>query len=129
MWLTRIVEDVVRNDGARVLAGLIRLAGDFETAEDALQEAYARALVAWPRDGIPEKPAAWLNTVSRRIVLDRLRRERKSTELPADLAIPPEELAFEDESGIEDDRLRLLFTCCHPALSPEARRGLALRTL
>ncbi|HEV7767005.1 MAG TPA: RNA polymerase sigma factor [Thermoanaerobaculia bacterium] len=128
MWLTRIVEDVVRNDGARVLAGLIRLAGDFETAEDALQESYARALVAWPRDGIPDKPAAWLNTVSRRIVLDRLRREKRSTELPEDLAIPPEEL-FEDESGIEDDRLRLLFTCCHPALSPEARRGLALRTL
>ena len=129
MWLTRIVEDVVRNDGARVLAGLIRLAGDFETAEDALQEAYARALVAWPRDGIPDKPAAWLNTVSRRIVLDRLRRERRSTELPEDLAVAPEEFAFEDESGIEDDRLRLLFTCCHPALSPEARRGLALRTL
>ncbi len=127
MLLTRIVEDVVRSDGARVLAGLIRLAGDFETAEDALQEAYARALVAWPRDGIPAKPAAWLNTVSRRIVLDRLRRDPRSAELPDDLSAP--ELAIEDDSGIDDDRLRLLFTCCHPALAPEARCGLALRTL
>ena len=129
MWLTRIVEDVVRNDGARVLAGLIRLAGDFETAEDALQDAYARALVVWPRDGIPEKPAAWLNTVSRRIVLDRLRRGRQTAELPEDLASPAEEVENVDLSGIEDDRLRLLFTCCHPALSVEARCGLALRTL
>jgi RNA polymerase sigma-70 factor (ECF subfamily) len=129
MWLTRIVEDVVRNDGARVLAGLIRLAGDFETAEDALQDAYARALVVWPRDGIPEKPAAWLNTVSRRIVLDRLRRGHRTADLPEDLAMPDGEVEAEDPSGIEDDRLRLLFTCCHPALSVEARCGLALRTL
>lgn len=129
MWLTRIVEDVARNDGARVLAGLIRLAGDFETAEDALQEAYARALVVWPRDGIPEKPAAWLNTVSRRLVLDRLRRERRTTDLPEDLATPEVEIESEDASGIDDDRLRLLFTCCHPALAVEARCGLALRTL
>ena len=127
MWLTRIVEDVVRNDGARVLAGLIRLAGDFETAEDALQEAYARALETWSRDGIPEKPGAWLNTVSRRIVLDRLRRVRRTAELPDDLTAPEE--VVEDEHAIEDDRLRLLFTCCHPALAPEARCGLALRTL
>jgi RNA polymerase sigma-70 factor (ECF subfamily) len=128
MWLTRIVEDIVRNDGARVLAGLIRLAGDFETAEDALQEAYARALVAWHRDGIPEKPAAWLNTVSRRIVLDRLRRGR-TEQLPEDLELAAPEAAEEELSPIDDDRLRLVFTCCHPALSPEARCGLALRTL
>lgn len=127
MWLTRIVEDVVRNDGARVLAGLIRLAGDFETAEDALQEAYTRALETWSRDGIPEKPGAWLNTVSRRIVLDRLRRVHRVAELPDDLTAPEE--LVEDEHAIEDDRLRLLFTCCHPALAMEARCGLALRTL
>ena len=128
MWLTRIVEDVVRNDGARVLAGLIRLAGDFETAEDALQEAYARALVAWHRDGIPEKPAAWLNTVSRRIVLDRIRRGR-TAQLPEDLELAAPEAEEEAPSPIDDDRLRLVFTCCHPALSPEARCALALRTL
>src|SRR5688572_31895284 len=107
MWLTRIVEDVVHNDGARVLAGLIRLAGDFETAEDALQDAYARALVVWPRDGIPEKPAAWLNTVSRRIVLDRLRRGPRTADLPEDLAMADGEAETEDPSGIDDDRLRL----------------------
>ena len=128
MWLTRIVEDVVRNDGARVLAGLIRLAGDFEAAEDALQEAYARALVAWHRDGIPDRPAAWLNTVSRRIVLDRLRRGRTAP-LPEDLELAAPEAVEEELSPIDDDRLRLVFTCCHPALSPEARCGLALRTL
>jgi RNA polymerase sigma-70 factor (ECF subfamily) len=127
MWLTRIVEDVVRNDGARVLAGLIRLAGDFDTAEDALQEAYTRALESWSRDGIPDKPAAWLNTVSRRIVLDRLRRGHRTSELPDDLTAA--DALIEEESSIEDDRLRLLFTCCHPALAPEARCGLALRTL
>jgi RNA polymerase sigma-70 factor (ECF subfamily) len=131
MLLTRIVEDVVRTDGARVLAGLIRLAGDFDAAEDALQEAYARALVVWPRDGIPNKPAAWLNTVSRRIALDRLRRNR-TTDLPDDIEERPQlpgDAEPENPSGIEDDRLRLLFTCCHPALSPEACCGLALKTL
>jgi RNA polymerase sigma-70 factor (ECF subfamily) len=126
MWLARIVEEVVRSDGARVLAGLIRLTGDFDAGEDALQEGYVRALEVWGRDGIPENPAAWLNTVARRIALDRMRRDRKSTELPDDL-----EAAASDYEAhvIEDDRLRLLFTCCHPALSPEARCGLALRTL
>jgi RNA polymerase sigma-70 factor (ECF subfamily) len=126
MWLTRIVEEVVRSDGARVLAGLIRLTGDFDAGEDALQEGYVRALEVWGRDGIPDNPAAWLNTVSRRIALDRMRRDRKSTELPEDLEAAPAEY---DAHVIEDDRLRLLFTCCHPALSPEARCGLALRTL
>jgi RNA polymerase sigma-70 factor (ECF subfamily) len=126
MWLTRIVEEVVRSDGARVLAGLIRLTGDFDAGEDALQEGYVRALEVWGRDGIPDNPAAWLNTVSRRIALDRMRRDRKSTELPEDLEAAPADYESHD---IEDDRLRLLFTCCHPALSPEARCGLALRTL
>jgi RNA polymerase sigma-70 factor, ECF subfamily len=128
MSLTRIVEDVVRTDGARVLAGLIRLAGDFDAAEDALQEAYARALASWSRDGVPANPAAWLNTVARRIALDRLRRNRTTT-LPDDLEAPEPEAEPENPSGIEDDRLRLLFTCCHPALSPQACCALALRTL
>ena len=126
--VTRTVEEVVRTDGARVLAGLIRLAGDFDAAEDALQEAYARALAVWSRDGIPDKPAAWLNTVSRRIALDRLRRNRTTT-LPDNLEAPLPEPEPENPSGIEDDRLRLLFTCCHPALSPQVCCALALRTL
>lgn len=128
MFLARIVEEVVHRDGARILAGVIRIAGDFDAAEDALQEAYARALVAWDRDGIPDRPAAWLNTVSRRIALDRIRRDR-TTALPDDLDVVAPEAEEEDPSGIEDDRLRLLFTCCHPALSAEARCALALRTL
>jgi RNA polymerase sigma-70 factor (ECF subfamily) len=129
--LTRIVEDVIRSDGARVLAGLIRLAGDFDVAEDALQEAYSRALVVWPRDGIPRNPAAWLNTVSRRIVLDHLRRNRL-VDLPEGMDIeapPPPDPELDDPSGIDDDRLRLLFTCCHPALATQASCALALRTL
>ncbi|MEO8034867.1 MAG: sigma-70 family RNA polymerase sigma factor, partial [Acidobacteriota bacterium] len=126
MFLGRIVEELVRTEGRRVLAGLIRLTGDFDAAEDALQEAYVRALDVWGRDGLPERPGAWLNTVSRRIAIDRIRRDR-SAALPADLEAPPDEP--EDEFPVADDRLRLLFVCCHPALSPEARCTLALRTL
>ncbi|MGZ8780871.1 MAG: RNA polymerase sigma factor, partial [Thermoanaerobaculia bacterium] len=115
-----------------VLAGLIRLTGDFDAAEDALQEAYARAVVTWRDDGIPANPGAWLNTVARRIAIDRMRRDR-SAALPDDLtvdpAVDPIELKDPDPSGIEDNRLRLLFVCCHPALAPEARCALALRTL
>ncbi len=126
MLLGRIVEEVVRTDGRRVLAGLIRLTGDFDAAEDALQEAYARALVVWRRDGVPATPGAWLNTVARRIAIDRLRRYRP-TELPDELTAP--EVDTDEPHAIEDDRLRLLFTCCHPALAPEAQCALALRTL
>lgn len=143
MLLTRVVDKIARTDGPRVLAGLIRLTGgDFEAAEEALQEAYARALVAWPRDGLPAQPGAWINTVSRRIVVDALRREstrRKrwmplADDLAASAAAAPPDAgaegpAPEDPSGIDDDRLRLLFVCCHPALSPEAQKTLALRTL
>ncbi|HEX7706964.1 MAG TPA: sigma-70 family RNA polymerase sigma factor [Thermoanaerobaculia bacterium] len=128
MHLARAVERAVRNDGRRVLAGLIRLTGDFDAAEDALQEAYARALSTWRDDGIPANPGAWLNTVARRIAIDRMRRDRR-VELPKDLAVEPEETVDPDPSGIEDDRLRLLFVCCHPALAPDARCALALRML
>jgi RNA polymerase sigma-70 factor, ECF subfamily len=126
MLLTQLIEKVARTDGRGVLAGLIRLTGDFDVAEDALQEAYARALAVWAKDGVPRNPAAWLNTVSRRIAIDRFRRDR-TTALSADLEAPP--ATPEDPSGIEDDRLRLLFVCCHPALASDAQRTLALRTL
>jgi RNA polymerase sigma-70 factor (ECF subfamily) len=126
MFLARIVENVVRFEGRRVLAGLIRLTGDFDTAEDALQEAYVRAMAVWGRDGVPDRPAAWLNTVARRIAIDRKRRDR-GVGLPEELEAPPIEV--EEEHEVEDDRLRLLFVCCHPALSAEARCALALRTL
>jgi RNA polymerase sigma-70 factor (ECF subfamily) len=141
--LTRIVDTVARTDGPRVLAGLIRLTGgDFDAAEDALQEAYARALVVWRRDGLPAQPGAWINTVSRRVLVDALRRQatrrKRSTSLDddvADMAAIDQAVAADagaasaDRSGIDDDRLRLLFVCCHPALSPEAQKTLALRTL
>src|SRR4051795_8379030 len=122
----RIVDEIVRTDGRRVLAGLIRLTGDFDAAEDALQEALTRALVVWPRDGMPSNPGAWLNTVARRVALDRIRRDRL-VPLEDDIEPPPFEL--EAPPPIEDDRLRLLFTCCHPAIAPDARTALALRTL
>ena len=130
MLLGRIVEEVFRADGPRVLAGLIRLTGDFDAAEDALQEACARALDSWPRDGIPATPGAWINTVARRVAIDRLRRHRG-----APLADDPPATAIESADpdaanvSIEDDRLRLLFVCCHPALPFDARSALALRTL
>lgn len=126
MHLSRILEDVVRTDRGRLIASTIRVTGDFDAAEDAVQEAYTRALDHWHRRGVPERPAAWLHTVARRIAIDRIRRDR-TAELPADLEAPPLEPA--DETGIDDDRLRLLFTCCHPALSLDARCALALRTL
>jgi RNA polymerase sigma-70 factor (ECF subfamily) len=126
MLLSRLLDTIVRRDGRGILAGLVRLTGDISAAEDALQEAYARALTSWPGQGLPENPAAWLTTVARRAAVDRFRRDR-STDLPADLeapASPPE-----NPSGIDDDQLRLLFVCCHPALRPEARRTLALKVL
>jgi RNA polymerase sigma-70 factor (ECF subfamily) len=144
MLLDRLIETIVRTDGRRVLAGLIRLTGDFDAAEDALQEAYARALAEWARSGVPDRPGAWLNTVARRVAIDRLRKTR-NTDLPDDLEAPATDFDVqvqfctdadgnfatdaENPSGIEDDRLRLLFVCCHPALSSEARVVLALRTL
>lgn len=127
MILSRIVERSFRSDGPRVLASLIRLTGDFDVAEDAVQEAYARALDDW-RDGVPDRPGAWIHTVARRIAIDRFRRDR-STDLPDDLEAP---VGDGDESAavsIEDDRLRLLFVCCHPALPFDARAALALRAL
>lgn len=115
----------LRADGGRLLASLIRLAGDFDRAEDALQEAGLRALEHWRSDGVPHNPGAWLNTVARRILLDGHRRGSPQ-QAPADVPAEPVE---PDASGIADDRLRLLFTCCHPALAAPARCALALRTL
>ena len=120
--------EILRIEGGQVLATLIRLAGDIDLAEDALHDAVVVAVEAWSRDGVPHKPGAWLTTVARNKMLDRLRREAKR--------IPKQEEAFRlltDEPISshygQDDRLRLLFTCCHPALSPEAQVALALRTI
>ena len=125
-----------RDERATVLATLIRQAGDFQLAEDAVQDAFEAAVTAWRRDGIPANPGAWITTAARRRAIDRLRRDRSVTDRAERLAEltrleaqDEEEPSMDDESPIVDDRLRLIFTCCHPALEMAARVALTLRTL
>ncbi len=129
----QMVDDVYRSESRRVFATLIRLLGDFDRAEDALHDAFAAALNQWPRDGIPANPRAWLVSTGRFKAIDGIRRRAR---FDASLAALAEQLdadgdAFDvlDEEGIEDDRLRLIFTCCHPALSADARIALTLREI
>ena len=135
MTLTLVIDGICRAEGARVLAGLIRRFRDFDLAEDALQDAFTRALEHWPAEGLPRAPAAWLTAVAQRRALDLLRRRRTGplyTEAPPDMAAPEDtepEPDAADRSGVADDRLRLLFTCCHPAIGQAAQMALALRTL
>jgi RNA polymerase sigma-70 factor (ECF subfamily) len=128
-----------REEGPAILATLIRQVGDFTLAEDALQDAFAAAVATWPRDGVPDRPGAWITTTARRRAIDRLRRERGLADRIERLAAlaqregpgPDEDddEAFDDAPGIGDDRLRLIFTCCHPALSLEARVALTVKSL
>jgi RNA polymerase sigma-70 factor, ECF subfamily len=128
-------ERAYRDAYGSVLATLIRfLGGDFDAAEEALAEAFAAALETWPRDGIPANPAAWLTTAARNRALDSIRRDRRQVERVAALEretaateVAPMQLGT--EGGLDDDRLRLIFTCCHPALQLDARVALTLRTL
>ncbi|MFB9838046.1 RNA polymerase sigma factor [Actinoallomurus acaciae] len=129
-----VAAQVFREEREIVLATLIRQAGDFQLAEDALQDAFEAALAAWPRDGIPRNPAAWINVTARRRAIDRLRRNRTVADRAARLAElirldQQEHPATSEASMIVDDRLRLIFTCCHPALDPSAQVALTLRTL
>ncbi len=124
------VEAIYRDESRRVLATLIRLLGDFELAEEALQEAFAAAIEQWPRDGLPANPRAWLVSAGRFKAIDRLRRSARHRELLAELeaeADPGGELQPLLDEDIPDDRLRLIFTCCHPALAREAQLALTLR--
>jgi RNA polymerase sigma-70 factor, ECF subfamily len=124
-----------RDERAIVLATLIRQAGDMQLAEDAVQDAFEAAVTVWRRDGVPANPGAWITTVARRRAIDRLRRDRSVADRAGRLAelmrldAQQEEPSMEDESTIVDDRLRLLFTCCHPALEMPARVALTLRAL
>ena len=124
------VEDVFRKEYGRVLASLIRWTGDFDVAEEALQDAFEGALQDWGSRGIPENPRAWLARAARNRAIDRIRRDKRLRE-----KLPLLEAAARDREGddpvqsVEDDRLRLIFTCCHPSLSVEARVALTLRTL
>jgi len=125
------VATAFREEWGRVVATLIRVTGDWDLAEEGAQDAFARALECWPRDGVPRNPGAWLTTTARNRALDRVRRVATGASKLKEVAMlsPPDEPRDADDSGIEDDRLRLIFTCCHPALSVEAQVALTLRTL
>ncbi|WP_219932649.1 RNA polymerase sigma factor [Microbulbifer sp. YPW1] len=125
------LQEIYQNESRRVLATLIRLLGDFDLAEEALHDAFAVALTQWPSDGIPDNPRAWLVSTGRFKAIDQLRRKARFNVSYEEVAERLEaELTTDDElevQGIEDDRLRLIFTCCHPSLAPEARLALTLR--
>jgi RNA polymerase sigma-70 factor, ECF subfamily len=125
------VDDIYQSESRRVFATLIRLLGDFDLAEDALQDAFAAALRQWPQEGIPANPRAWLVSTGRFKAIDSIRRRaRFDKSLPVLAEQMDDSTNFDDEiddEGIEDDRLRLIFTCCHPALAPDARIALTLR--
>jgi RNA polymerase sigma-70 factor, ECF subfamily len=122
------VEAIYRSDSRRVLATLIRLLGDFDLAEEALHDAFAAALESWPENGLPANPRTWLISTGRFKAIDRLRRTDRFDSANANvLDRLAQTNAPEVEEGVEDDRLRLIFTCCHPALSPDAQVALTLR--
>lgn len=130
------IDRVFRNESGRVLAGLIRVIGDFELAEDVLQDACTVALRRWPKEGIPARPGAWLTTVARNRALDRIRRGRTHAAYEGELrTLGKAEQALDELLGplldgeLPDERLRLVFTCCHPALADHARVALTLSTL
>ena len=123
------VEAIYRDESRRVFATLVRLLGDFDVAEEALQDAFRAALEQWPRDGVPDNPRAWLVSTGRFKAIDGIRRRYRFEALPEDAderfaAEPAEEI---DDVSVRDDRLRLIFTCCHPALSPDAQVAHTLR--
>ena len=124
-------ERLYRAESRRILATLIRVLGDFDLAEEALQDAFTAAMEQWPRDGVPANPRAWLVSAGRFKAIDRLRRRARFDAALAELAARLDEHApdpaAQDGQHLEDDRLRLIFTCCHPALSPDAQVAMTLR--
>jgi RNA polymerase sigma-70 factor, ECF subfamily len=124
---------VFREEYGRSVAGLIRVLGDIDVAEDAVQEAFTIALHKWPEEGLPPNPGGWITTTARNRAIDRLRRESRGRDLLSEAAVlsPPNDDAGmpEEEGPVEDDRLRLIFTCCNPALSTETQVVLTLRLL
>jgi RNA polymerase sigma-70 factor (ECF subfamily) len=129
--IERTVEAVYRSESRRVLATLIRLLGDFDLAEEALHDSFAAASQQWRRDGAPANPRAWLVSTGRFKAIDRLRRRARFdaslTEIAERLDAENQDAAMREAEEIEDDRLRLIFTCCHPALPPDAQLALTLR--
>jgi RNA polymerase sigma-70 factor (ECF subfamily) len=137
--IRELVDSLYRVDSGRILATLIRLLGDFDLAEEAMHEAFAAALSLWPRSGVPDNPRPWLISTARFKAIDTLRRRARFDASQDELAryleaqsISAERSSKNEEDSLEydrleDDRLRLIFTCCHPSLAPEARVALTLR--
>src|SRR5438034_4641522 len=133
---SEILEQVFREEYGRIIATLIRLSGSFDLAEEALQEAFASAVGTWEREGTPRNPGAWLTTVAHRKLLDAVRRDKTKAEKQSELEYEVERLLpyhepalLEETVEYPDDRLRLIFTCCHPSLTREVQVALTLRTL
>jgi len=130
----RIVDDaligrIFREESGRSVATMIRVCGDIDLAEDAVQEAFAIALRKWPVEGLPPNPGGWITTTARNRAIDHLRREARGRELLGQVIEGAEQTSGEEAGPMQDDRLRLIFTCCHPALSTEAQIALTLRQL
>src|SRR5512146_1132122 len=126
-----MVDTVYRAESRRVLATLIRLLGDFDRAEEALQDAFAAAVERWPVDGVPQNPRAWLVSTGRFKAIDVMRRRARFDASQAEIVhrfeMDAQAAAAQEDGDIPDDRLRLIFTCCHPALTPDAQLALTLR--
>src|SRR5688572_31544102 len=126
-----MVDAVYRADSRRVLATLIRLLGDFDRAEEAMHDAFAAAVEQWPREGLPDNPSAWLVSTGRFKAIDAIRRRARFhaslAQLAEQLDASTSNAADLEDDDVEDDRLRLIFTCCHPALPPDAQIALTLR--
>ena len=135
--LSKTIETIYRSESGRVLATLVRLLGDLDLAEESMHEAFAAALESWPRTGIPDKPRPWLISTARFKAIDAMRRRARADGAQRDLVAHMESRVKDAPSGneeigddeIDDDRLRLIFTCCHPALSPEGQVALTLREI
>ncbi|HJT53362.1 MAG TPA: RNA polymerase sigma factor [Candidatus Angelobacter sp.] len=135
--VSNTIEAIFRRESGRIIATLIRIAGSFDLAEEAMQEAFTAALTTWPEKGLPQNPAAWITAVAHRRLIDHSRRERTRREKQEPLIYetptahqPEAEVQLDaDEMEYPDDRLRLIFTCCHPAINPDAQIALTLRTL
>src|SRR5262245_176209 len=130
------IDRLYRVDSGRILATLIRLVGDFDLAEEVMHDAFVAALERWPGHGVPENPRAWIVSTARHKAIDRLRRDIRFREKREEIAHwaalaegAPPDFADGADNRVADDRLRLIFTCCHPALAVEARIALTLRTL
>jgi RNA polymerase sigma-70 factor, ECF subfamily len=125
------LDAIYRTESGRILATLIRLLGDLDLAEDAVQDAFAAALERWPHEGVPANPRAWLISTGRFKAIDALRRRARfdaaQEKIAEELETEPGDTAVGADESVEDDRLRLIFTCCHPALAPEGRVALTLR--